>query len=190
MAQRREKGTGTIWCRPDGRWSVQVSPPVPRGARRKRITRYATTREAALELLQAMAVEFGVRPSGVSPKSIARERRNARLAAAREIATHTPREWYALLASAGWACHYCGRVEAPQVKLGKDHKTPISRGGSDSIDNIVPACVWCNTSKSDATYEEFLADKPIERRHAERVDIDNSKTVAAIRSRMREKGWV
>ncbi len=30
-----------------------------------------------------------------------------------------------------------------------DHKVPISRGGSDSFANLVPACPDCNRTKAD-----------------------------------------
>ena len=40
-------------------------------------------------------------------------------------------------------CAYCGS-SAP---LEQDHVVPISKGGSSSIDNIMPACKRCNSSK-------------------------------------------
>lgn len=57
-------------------------------------------------------------------------------------------------------CFYCCKplslLAAPGALIAsKDHKTPVSRGGSDLIDNIVPACIPCNSRKGDMTEEEF-----------------------------------
>lgn len=49
-------------------------------------------------------------------------------------------------------CVYCG-LELPLVS---DHAVPLSRGGSNSIDNIVPACKSCNSIKHTMTYDEFV----------------------------------
>ena len=37
-----------------------------------------------------------------------------------------------------------------------DHLTPLSRGGSHTLENLVPACGRCNMQKSAKTYEEWL----------------------------------
>ena len=37
-----------------------------------------------------------------------------------------------------------------------DHWTPVSRGGSDDIENLVLACIDCNRSKQEMTGLEFL----------------------------------
>jgi 5-methylcytosine-specific restriction endonuclease McrA len=50
----------------------------------------------------------------------------------------------------GGCCAYCG---APWKQF--DHVVPVSRGGRHSVGNIVPACVRCNTSKSDAFITEW-----------------------------------
>lgn len=42
-----------------------------------------------------------------------------------------------------YRCAYCNEVR----ELTMDHIVPLTRGGSHSIDNIVPACVPCNSSK-------------------------------------------
>ena len=38
-----------------------------------------------------------------------------------------------------------------------DHMTPISRGGSNELSNLVPCCFTCNNKKRWRTAEEFLA---------------------------------
>lgn len=51
-------------------------------------------------------------------------------------------------------CFYCGvalAVDAYHV----DHKTPISRGGSDNLSNLVPSCPPCNWSKGAKTAAAF-----------------------------------
>lgn len=50
----------------------------------------------------------------------------------------------------GDACVYCG---GPFEHL--DHVHPISKGGSDTLDNVVPSCAPCNYSKGAKTLEEW-----------------------------------
>lgn len=68
---------------------------------------------------------------------------------------HTTAEWVALCWASGWVCVYCA---APlHVKTAtRDHKVPLSRGGGDSIDNIVLACRSCNSRKHTLTDLEFI----------------------------------
>jgi len=63
--------------------------------------------------------------------------------------------WVALRESYGYRCAYCGA----STTLHADHRTPLSRGGSNSIDNILPACAPCNLSKHDRTESEYLIRK-------------------------------
>jgi 5-methylcytosine-specific restriction endonuclease McrA len=69
----------------------------------------------------------------------------------------TAAEWQSLVARSESQCAYCGAV-AP---LEADHRIPLSRGGSNSIDNILPACGPCNRKKRNLTEAEFrrLIDK-------------------------------
>lgn len=48
-------------------------------------------------------------------------------------------------------CGYCGRSDLP---LTIDHVIPKSRGGQDSWENLVAACLPCNNKKGDRTPEE------------------------------------
>jgi HNH endonuclease len=40
------------------------------------------------------------------------------------------------------ACHWCG-----QPATQADHLTPVARGGSNELSNLVPACQHCNLSR-------------------------------------------
>jgi 5-methylcytosine-specific restriction endonuclease McrA len=56
---------------------------------------------------------------------------------------HTKAEWEEKKKEHNYRCVYCGQVR----KLTKDHLMPVSRGGTDDISNIVPACTSCNLKK-------------------------------------------
>lgn len=58
-----------------------------------------------------------------------------------------------LLFSTTNSCSYCS---ATGVKLTLDHIVPISRGGTNSPDNIALACGHCNSSKGNKTLDEWL----------------------------------
>lgn len=70
--------------------------------------------------------------------------------------SHTVAEWRTKLAEHHNKCAYC------KADLGscptKDHVIPITReGATDYIENIVPACVSCNSRKGSRTGREFRA---------------------------------
>lgn len=53
-----------------------------------------------------------------------------------------------------YICHYCLKeivLEDAQV----DHKTPISKGGGNMIENLCIACVDCNICKGEMKSEEY-----------------------------------
>jgi 5-methylcytosine-specific restriction endonuclease McrA len=50
-------------------------------------------------------------------------------------------------------CQYCGRSD---LTLTVDHVLPVSRGGEDTWENLVCACVNCNNKKGDRTPDEAL----------------------------------
>jgi 5-methylcytosine-specific restriction endonuclease McrA len=49
-------------------------------------------------------------------------------------------------------CQYCGALAEDGEP---DHVLPLSRGGTDSINNLVWACKSCNRSKKDKTPDEW-----------------------------------
>ena len=77
---------------------------------------------------------------------VARERERAR--ALRKSA------WWQQQVQAG-VCHYCGkRVSAGALTL--DHVVPVSRGGTSTKGNVVPACEACNKTKKYLTPAELI----------------------------------
>jgi 5-methylcytosine-specific restriction endonuclease McrA len=65
----------------------------------------------------------------------------------------------------GHRCQYCGRSD---VSLTVDHIIPRARGGEDTWENLVCACVRCNNKKGDrapAEAQMALVRKPIRPNH-------------------------
>lgn len=74
------------------------------------------------------------------------------------IATgHTQSEWKFKQIWYGHRCGYCGvhKDDTPEGYLTRDHIIPISEGGDDNIENIVPACRQCNFAKGKELPEKF-----------------------------------
>ena len=61
--------------------------------------------------------------------------------------------WLAL----GKCCAYCGVQSDKQPD--PDHVIPLSRGGDNTIDNILPACRACNSQKRTLTIAEWTVDR-------------------------------
>ncbi|MEE2907959.1 MAG: HNH endonuclease [Planctomycetota bacterium] len=64
-------------------------------------------------------------------------------------------------------CQYCGR-RFPVSELSIDHVNPVSRGGGNTWENLVCACVRCNTRKGNRTPREAglrLVTTPRQPRH-------------------------
>jgi len=49
-------------------------------------------------------------------------------------------------------CYYCGRPLKPWETFSIDHVIPKSKGGDDSIENLVPSCRLCNSRKGARLY--------------------------------------
>ena len=68
------------------------------------------------------------------------------------VGYHTLGDWETLKAQYNWICNMCGKKE-PEIKLTEDHIIPLSKGGSDNIENIQPLCRSCNSKKSNIIIE-------------------------------------
>ena len=63
-------------------------------------------------------------------------------------------DWERLLKRYKGRCGYCN---AKTARIEADHRVPLSRGGLNTIANILPACPRCNRSKHTKTEVEFRA---------------------------------
>ncbi len=61
--------------------------------------------------------------------------------------------WQALLQKG--ECHYCSMI-FKREELTLDHVVPLSRGGTSTKGNVVPACKECNTKKKALTPFEMI----------------------------------
>lgn len=68
---------------------------------------------------------------------------------------HSWQEWESLVADYSGLCAYCSTAPAES----RDHVIPISRGGSNNIENILPACLTCNKTKNARTVEEWHGNR-------------------------------
>lgn len=67
-------------------------------------------------------------------------------------------QWVALQAAWG-GCAYCS---ATGTALQRDCVLPISRGGRYTLDNVVPACRSCNTSKCNDEVTGWMRRKRLD----------------------------
>lgn len=69
-------------------------------------------------------------------------------------------EWAAL--KVAWVgCAYCGVTDKP---MQRDCVLPLSRGGRYTLENIVPACRSCNTSKCNDEVTSWMRRKRLDER--------------------------
>ena len=85
--------------------------------------------------------------------SVRRAMRHRRRELTKGQPSFTAAQWRQLVDHYEGRCAYCGK----QGPLTIDHRMPLARGGSNTIDNILPACIACNVKKRLMTEAEFRA---------------------------------
>lgn len=100
------------------------------------------------ELVRERALQW----SRDHPVEKARQRHARRARALGAPGTWTASEWRKLRTALGDRCAYCGST----AKLTIDHRIPLFRGGSNTLDNLTLACRPCNSRKGVRTDVEFM----------------------------------
>lgn len=60
---------------------------------------------------------------------------------------------FSIFARDQFRCRYCGR-QSDVVTLAIDHVMPVSRGGTNDLENLITSCVECNSGKGAKTLEQ------------------------------------
>lgn len=150
-AANREKLTAAKaqWYR-DNRDQILARVKAYSHANKDRILAYqAEYYETNAEKVKANVAAY--RKAYPEKKSVLEGRRRARKVG--NGGSHTVSERREKFRQLGNACVYCGSTH----KLTVDHDVPLSRGGTDNIENVVPACRSCNSKKNTRTASEYLA---------------------------------
>jgi 5-methylcytosine-specific restriction endonuclease McrA len=96
-------------------------------------------------------------------RDIEKSRAKVRLKANRR--RHAPGDGYTLeqenqlLSDYGNRCVYCNKKIDDRRYMTLDHVVALSRGGENSIENLVPACLSCNSSKRNKPLLVWLLKK-------------------------------
>ncbi len=113
---------------------------------RKRDATYKESRRA--ELSRKAVIYNRAHPDVVRRRE---EKRRARKLNA-PLNDLTKKQWEAILTTYNHRCAYC---KQPYQRLEMDHVIPLSKGGSHTKSNVVPACRSCNARKGQSLLVPF-----------------------------------
>ena len=83
------------------------------------------------------------------------------------IGNYTSEQWEKLCSFFNGICPRCGKQTD---KFTVDHIIPLSRGGTNTIDNLVPLCLRCNIQKSNIYTTDYRPENVKEWAENERLD--------------------
>lgn len=92
-----------------------------------------------------------------NPDKVADFSRTRRARILGSVGTHTTEDILQMVRDQHGLCAYCECQLEGGYEV--DHMVPLSRGGSDSWENLAIACPPCNRSKNAKTVEEFIAKR-------------------------------
>jgi len=72
-------------------------------------------------------------------------------------ATFTPEQWNCCKDYFNHTCAYCGKELS---RLSQDHFVPVIKGGTYTVDNILPVCKKCNSSKQGFDFNDWYLKQP------------------------------
>ena len=114
-------------------------------AKAAQYARHCAWRAANHAQVLARERDYAKSPRGQEARRAGHRRRKALLRHA-PINDFTGKQWRALCKAASYCCAYC-KKKFPFTQLTPDHITPLARGGSHTLSNIIPACLDCNMRK-------------------------------------------
>ena len=91
------------------------------------------------------------RESGVFYAQRARSRKRGTKASFTRI------DWKCCKVYFGHRCAYCGKEIK---KATQDHVIPVEKDGDYTVTNVVPACMSCNSSKGNKSFDEWYPTQP------------------------------
>lgn len=156
LANREKKiSTAKAWQAKNREWKVaydkrrhEENRPVmlekARANYRKNRPKWQAYYQERKELFRKRTAEW--RTANPEMVRAAENRRRARLLNGNSSGV-SPSEWAAILEQFGNLCAYCRKPNGTK-KLERDHVIPVSKGGLDEPDNVVPACRGCNGRKA------------------------------------------
>lgn len=110
---------------------------------------YQDNKESYLEYSRAYSKIYCQTERGKELAIIRSQRRRALKASVKD--TLTPEQWKQVLIDYDHMCLYCGSKD----KLTIDHFIPYYKGGENTVDNVVPACSYCNSSKGAKDFQTW-----------------------------------
>jgi 5-methylcytosine-specific restriction endonuclease McrA len=119
--------------------------------RRKEGLRYRQT-EHGKEVIRKARSKYYKTEKGRIADRRGQHKRRVKL---KDVGTFTNEEWNDRLLEYNHCCAYCYK-SFPLDELTVEHMIPLSRGGTNTIDNIVPSCRSCNSRKWTKTPLEML----------------------------------
>ncbi len=137
-------------------------------ARLSRITNKASVRKCETERVQTKRMVLIIKPFSVLQHSgFIRDIYYERMDIIRRNGSST--RWRKLRAFVlkrdNNTCYYCGIPTANTV----DHLTPIDKGGTDELSNLVAACSHCNYSKGSKTEQQFNRKRARKKKEREMI---------------------
>jgi len=152
MARRKEKLGYTN--SPETREKIRLANLGKPGTRRGAKTSEETKRKQSEAARRRKPEQTSRWKGGISGlpgyKSWHKAKRRAQMAMAG--GSFTVGEWENLKKQFNHTCPLCGKSE-PEIVLTIDHIIPLSRGGSNWIENIQPLCLSCNCRKNKKAFK-------------------------------------
>lgn len=82
-----------------------------------------------------------------------------------------------------FVCQYCGN-SSPEVILEVDHIKPVSKGGDDSMTNLITSCFDCNRGKSNI---ELSDNAMVTKQHKQLEELNERRNQIEMMMRWREE---